>query len=220
MSSIQVWASVPSSSPRSSICSFRAPDPADRSQGGLGLGLALVQKLVRLHDGSVSAHSEGLGKGSRFRVRLPISHLAPSPLPADTRELTVSSVAEVSSRRILLVDDNADAVDILRDMLVALGHEVVAAYDGPQALLALERFAADIAVVDIELPVMDGYELAQRIRTGEGWRIPRLIAITGNGQATNRARSYASGFGGHLVKPVDVTSLLAACSEDRGPTTS
>ncbi|HZI81480.1 MAG TPA: ATP-binding protein, partial [Vicinamibacterales bacterium] len=182
---------------------------ADRSQGGLGLGLALVQNLVKLHGGSVSAHSEGLGEGSRFRVRLPLTERASGASPEDDRALSAgASMAGVSSRRILLVDDNADAVDMLREMLVALGFEVLVAYDGPQALLALESFDADVAVVDIDLPLMDGYELAQRIRTGPRQRVPRLIAMTGYGQAADRVRTHDAGFGDHLVKPVDVTALI------------
>jgi CheY-like chemotaxis protein len=111
-------------------------------------------------------------------------------------------------KRILLVDDNADATDLLRDMLTDLGYEVVVAYDGPQALVAVERFQPDVAVVDIGLPVMDGYELAGHIR--EEGHVPRLIAMTGYGQPTDLVRSRAAGFEDHLVKPVDVAALVAA----------
>ena len=186
----------------------------DRSQDGLGLGLALVQNLVKLHGGSVSAHSEGVGKGSRFSVRLPFSERASAASPGDNRRAAAAaSLPEPSSRRILLVDDNADAVEMLRDMLVALGYEVVVAYDGPQALLALESFDSDVAVVDIGLPLMDGYEVARRIRTGHEWRVPRLIAMTGYGQAADRARSHDAGFGDHLVKPIDLRVLIDAFKE-------
>ena len=118
----------------------------DRSQGGLGLGLALVQSLVTLHGGSVSADSEGPGKGSCFSVRLPSSEKAGI---RDTREQAPGNLAIGGYKRILLVDDNADAANMLRDMLTDLGYEVVVAYDGPQALLALQHFKADVAVVDI-----------------------------------------------------------------------
>ena len=185
----------------------------DRSHGGLGLGLALVQNLVKLHGGAVSAHSEGLGTGSRFRVRLPLSSRATTASLEDAGPPVAVPVAGAASRRILLVDDNADAVDMLRDMLVTLGYEVVVAYDGPQALLALETFDADVAVVDIGLPLMDGYELAQRIRTGQERRVPRLVAMTGYGQADDWARSRDAGFSDHLVKPVDMAALIGSFGE-------
>jgi len=112
-------------------------------------------------------------------------------------------------KRILLVDDNADAANMLRDMLTDLGYEVVVAYDGPQALLALQHFKADVAVVDIGLRVMDGYELAGQIRTARRHRVPRLIAMTGYGQRGDLMRSREAGFDEHLVKPVAVPALLA-----------
>lgn len=176
----------------------------DRSQGGLGLGLALVQSLVALHGGSVSAHSEGPGKGSCFSVRLPPSE---SPRIADRGESVQSMPAVGAYKRILLVDDNSDATDMLRDMLTDLGYQVAVAYDGPQALVALEQFQADVAVIDIGLPVMDGYELAAQIR--KDGQVPRLIAMTGYGQPADRVRSRQAGFADHLVKPVDVAALIA-----------
>ena len=112
-----------------------------------------------------------------------------------------------ASKRILLVDDNADAITMLRDMLTDLGYQVAVAYDGPQALSALESFQADVAVIDIGLPVIDGYELAGQIR-GDG-HVPRLIAMTGYGQPADRVRSRQAGFDEHLVKPVDVAALIA-----------
>jgi two-component system CheB/CheR fusion protein len=175
----------------------------DRAQGGLGLGLALVQSLAVLHGGSVSAHSEGPGKGSCFSVRLPLSDKRGI---TDTREQAPGKPAAGAHKRILLVDDNADATDMLRDMLTDLGYQVAVAYDGPQALSALASFHADVAVIDIGLPVMDGYELAGHIR-GDG-RVPRLIAMTGYGQPADLVRSRQAGFDEHLVKPVDVTALI------------
>jgi two-component system CheB/CheR fusion protein len=176
----------------------------ERSQGGLGLGLALVKSLVALHGGSVSAHSEGPGTGSRFSVRLPLSE---RPRVAEAGDGARGMPAVGAYKRILLVDDNTDATELLRDMLTDLGYQVVVAYDGPQALAALERFQADVAVVDIGLPVMDGYELAGRIR--EEAHVPRLIAMTGYGQPADLVRSREAGFDEHLVKPVDVASLIA-----------
>jgi len=184
--------------------------PTDRSQGGLGLGLALVQSLVKMHGGWVKVSSEGLGKGSRFSVLLPMCE-GPASSARDVGEAPVAdTVTGATPRRILLVDDNADAVDMLRRMLTSLGYDVVVAYDGPQALIALETFEADVAVVDIGLPVMDGYELAERIRSGDRSRVPRLVAMTGYGQPTDRVRSQAAGFDDHLVKPVNITALVAA----------
>jgi signal transduction histidine kinase/ActR/RegA family two-component response regulator len=177
---------------------------ADRSQGGLGLGLALVQSLAALHGGSVSAHSEGLGKGSCFSVRLPLSERSST---TDTREAVAWMPEAGLHKRILLVDDNADSTDLLRDMLTDLGYQVLVAYEGPEALVALERFHADVAIIDIGLPVMDGYELAERINAGG--RVPRLIAMTGYGQPADRVRSRQAGFVEHLVKPVDVAELIA-----------
>jgi len=187
----------------------------DRSQGGLGLGLALVQSLVTLHGGSVSAHSEGLGKGSCFSVRLPLSE---NPSMTDVREPERAMAARGGSKRILLVDDNADATDLLRDVLTDHGYHVAVAYDGPQALVALSHFQADVAVIDIGLPVMDGYELAAQIR--EGSRVPRLIAMTGYGQPADLVRSRQTGFDDHLVKPVDVAALMAVIDPTDAPKNS
>ena len=187
----------------------------DRSQGGLGLGLALVQRLVGLHGGSVSAHSDGPGKGSCFSVRLPLTEKRGI---TDTREQMPGKPAVGARTRILLVDDNADAIDLLRDMLTDLGYHVAVAYDGPQALSALETFQADVAVIDIGLPVIDGYELAGQIR-GDG-HAPRLIAMTGYGQPADRVRSRQAGFDEHLVKPVDVAALIAVIHPTEPPKNS
>jgi CheY-like chemotaxis protein len=187
----------------------------DRSQGGLGLGLALVQSLVALHGGSVSAHSEGPGKGSCFSVRLPLSEKRAT---TDAGEQIPEKPAAGARKRILLVDDNADAIHMLRDMLTDLGYQVAVAYDGPQALSALETFQADVAVIDIGLPVIDGYELAGQIR-GDG-HVPRLIAMTGYGQPADRVRSREAGFDEHLVKPVDAAALIAVIHPPEPPKNS
>jgi CheY-like chemotaxis protein len=121
-------------------------------------------------------------------------------------------------KRILLVDDNADAIHMLRDMLTDLGYQVAVAYDGPQALSALETFQADVAVIDIGLPVIDGYELAGQIR-GDG-HVPRLIAMTGYGQPADRVRSREAGFDEHLVKPVDAAALIAVIHPPEPPKNS
>jgi PAS domain S-box-containing protein len=185
--------------------------PIDRAEGGLGLGLGLVHSLVELHGGSVTADSGGPGKGSRFTVRLPALEMTPSVVlalsgpPVATQPVLLTNV-----RRVLLVDDNADAAEILGELLRTLGHEVAIAYDGPQALIALESFDAEVAVLDIGLPVMDGYELASRIRADFRRRSPRLVAVTGYGQPDDLTRSRKAGFDEHLVKPVGINSLIEA----------
>lgn len=180
----------------------------DRAQGGLGLGLAIVRNLVALHDGKVEAHSIGPGGGSSFVVHLPAceddeSRMAALPLPAG-----ISNQLAGKHRRILLVDDNADARETLAGAFIATGHEVRTAADAFEALKRLEDFHPDVAVLDIGLPVMDGYELAERLRRREGRPI-KLVALTGYGQPDDKARAHSAGFLAHFVKPVDFVQLLA-----------
>jgi signal transduction histidine kinase len=175
----------------------------DRSEGGLGLELALVKSLVQLHGGRAIARSEGLGMGSEFEVRLPATArgkpIASTQAPAE---------AVAAPKRVLVVDDNEDSADLLREMLQWAGHEVAVAHDGPTALEAAEAFVPDVALLDIGLPVMDGYELGRRLHaTPKGARC-RLIALSGYGQERDRAQSRTSGFEAHLVKPIDSTRLL------------
>jgi signal transduction histidine kinase/CheY-like chemotaxis protein len=178
----------------------------DRKEGGLGLGLALVKSLVLLHGGAVVARSGGIGAGSEFEIRLP-GLLRDS---ARRDEVTQAPVAKVAgaSRRVLVVDDNVDSAEMLREVLQAAGHEVALAHDGPAALAVVEHFAADIALLDIGLPVMDGYELGKRLRERSHASSCRLIALSGYGQEHDRAQSKASGFEAHFVKPVDIDRLL------------
>jgi hypothetical protein len=173
-------------------------------RGGLGLGLTLARSLVRLHHGTIDAISAGPGQGSTFTVRLPIA-AAPSAEAPSERD---RSARTPRPRRILLVDDNDDARGLLADALVTIGHQVRSAADGPQALAALDGFAPDVAILDIGLPVMDGYELASRLRSQLGASAPRLVALTGYGQPGDRARSRQAGFDLHLVKPVDLQELI------------
>jgi len=174
-----------------------------RSEGGLGLGLAIVRNLVQMHGGSVVAHSDGVGKGSEFTVRLPALEGARATAPRPI-ERAVSESANAA--RVLVVDDNVDAAEMLADGLTALGYNVRIAHDGPSALTAAREFAPAFGVLDIGLPVMDGYELAGRLRELLGPGIS-LFAVTGYGQQRDRERSRDAGFLDHLVKPFDIQFL-------------
>jgi PAS domain S-box-containing protein len=178
---------------------------SDRSQGGLGIGLAIVRNLVSLHGGTVQAMSDGLGRGSEFVVELPVVDMQAKPSP----ERAVRHGLQVTPRKILVVDDNEDAGALLGEMLESLGHEVVVALDGPRALEAIERFTPEIGILDIGLPVMDGYELAAALRQRFGSAI-RLMAVTGYGQEQDRLRTQEAGFEVHFVKPVGLGKVLAA----------
>ena len=183
----------------------------DRSQGGLGLGLAIVRALVEMHGGSVVAASEGPGRGSEFTIRLPISE-EKVELPSQVADRKRQPAK--GGRRILVVDDNEDAADSLAEVLGELGHCVEAAHDGAEALAKLETFVPEVAFLDIGLPVMDGYELARRIREIPRMSGVRLIAVTGYGQSTDRLYSREAGFTMHLVKPVNLSVIERALSGD------
>jgi signal transduction histidine kinase/ActR/RegA family two-component response regulator len=190
----------------------------DRAQGGLGIGLTLVKRLVELHGGTVEARSEGLGRGSEFIVRLPENIHAPvAPTVA-----VVSPATTHIKRRILVADDNRDAADSLAFMLRIAGHEVCTAYDGRQALELMESFRPGVAVLDIGMPRLNGYDTARMLRQEPFGQDVMLIALTGWGQPDDRARSLAAGFDHHLVKPVDppmLERLMAAPRKrkDKGP---
>jgi CheY-like chemotaxis protein len=176
----------------------------DRSQGGLGIGLTLVRAIVELHGGGVRARSAGLGRGSRFVFWLPA--LARDVVaPAVRRSGT--SARERSPRRLLLVDDNVDAVQSLAVLLETDGHEVRIAHDGASALALIESFRPHLVVLDIGLPGMNGYEIAQRIRARPEFGAPTLVALTGYGQQEDRKRARAAGFDHHFIKPADVNAL-------------
>jgi PAS domain S-box-containing protein len=192
----------------------------DRAHGGLGLGLTIVRNLVALHGGAVTASSDGLGKGSEFVVRLPLSAASgtgrEAPEPMDVTALP-EVVENAGGLRVLVVDDNMDAAQMLAEVLEAKGHHTRVAHDGLAALRLCDQFDPELALVDIGLPVMDGYELAQRLRA-QGTRA-RLIAVTGYGQEGDRLRSKEAGFDDHLVKPIDfdrLDSLLAEFQAARG----
>jgi signal transduction histidine kinase/CheY-like chemotaxis protein len=170
-----------------------------RVQGGLGLGLTLVKHFVELHDGTVSAASRGSGLGSVFTVSLP----AALPVSSDA---PLASPSFPTRRRVLLVEDQADAREMMRFVLELAGHEVTEASDGPTALNAVARTAPEVAFVDIGLPGINGYEVARQVRAMRG-RAVVLIALTGYGQPADRARAEEAGFDLHLVKPVDLTQV-------------
>lgn len=191
----------------------------DRSQGGLGVGLALVKSLIELHGGSVSVRSEGVGKGSTFTLRLPAvaaqaaqaAQAAPSVQPQSGPG--APAVAAADPLRLLVVDDNTDAADTTAALLRGGGHRVSVAYDARQALALAERDAPQVLVLDIGLPEMDGYELARRLRLLPQTAHAMLIALTGYGQAEDRERTRQAGFDHHLVKPADPAVLNALLAE-------
>jgi PAS domain S-box-containing protein len=174
----------------------------ERSEGGLGLGLAIVRSLVALHGGSVSVQSAGVGQGSAFEFRLPAA--APAPVQPET----VANGARHDLLRILIVDENGDAADALAARLGALGHQTRVAYDGPSALAVAATFVPEVALLDTGLPAMNGFELARRLRDEMAAKIDlRLIAVTGYGQETYSHQVQLAGFDGHLVKPVAAEAL-------------
>jgi CheY-like chemotaxis protein len=181
--------------------------PVDRAEGGLGIGLALVKGLVELHGGTVEACSAGLGHGSRFSICLPASAVA-KRRPTDSESGAVKPAPLPGhGLRILLADDNRDAVDSLALVLKMGGYEVHATHSGPEALEAGALVQPDVFILDIGMPQISGYELASRIR-GESWgRTALLIALTGWGQQEDKERSRDAGFDHHLTKPVDPDQL-------------
>ncbi len=181
---------------------------SDRAQGGLGLGLALVKNLVALHGGSVVALSDGPGKGSEFVIRLPPAVAAADAAAGGTAGARAPEHPASHGKRVLIVDDNSDAADSLADLLRDVGHEVVVAYSPVAALEVVNTLRPEVAVLDIGLPVMDGYELAARLRANPACKNCLLIALTGYGQSHDRVRSEEGGFQHHLVKPVDIDHLM------------
>ena len=180
----------------------------DRSQGGLGIGLSVVKRLVEMHGGAVAAHSPGAGQGSTFEVRLPV--IAP---PGEKR--VEEEGASVAGRRILIVDDNSDAADSLALLLRLNGHNTESVYVPEEALERTLQFRPQIVLLDIGLPGIDGYEVARRIRARDA--AVRLIALTGYGQRDDIERARAAGFDAHLIKPVDLAALDRLLAEPITP---
>ncbi|HEV3168289.1 MAG TPA: CHASE3 domain-containing protein, partial [Isosphaeraceae bacterium] len=176
----------------------------DRTEGGLGVGLTIVKDLAELHGGSVSARSEGVGQGSEFTVRLP----ATDEQPATSQPTPSREQSSHQGSRILIVDDNRDLARGLAKLLRLLGHETESAHDGPSGIEAVRAYRPEVILLDIGLPGMDGYEVARRLRMEEGLRDTLIIAISGYGQEEDRRRSREAGMDHHLVKPVDVKTLM------------
>jgi len=190
---------------------FMQARPSAERKGGLGLGLTLAKSLIERHGGQISAHSEGLGKGTEFVIRLPARLAQPEGIaPAAAPHATV----RVVPRRVLVVEDNHDAAELMALLLEFQGHQVRRAHDGVEALRLADVFRPEVMLLDIGLPQLDGYEVAQRIRAMPGPQ-PVLVALTGWGRDSDLRRSEAAGFDAHLVKPIDpdtLTTLLADLS--------
>jgi PAS domain S-box-containing protein len=182
----------------------------DRAEGGLGIGLALVKGLVELHDGSVEASSAGLGHGAEFVVRLP---LASEPADASSAASGERKTSSARSTRILVADDNRDAAASLATLLALDGHELSIAYDGDVALRNAEAFKPDVALLDIGMPKLNGYEVAQRIREAPWGKSMLLVAVTGWGQSSDKLRAHDAGFDHHFTKPLDLDAFGAFLSE-------
>jgi len=185
----------------------------ERAQGGLGIGLALVRRLVEMHGGSVRAHSDGPGQGSEFVVRLPALATAPA-----VGESLVPEAAAPVRRRVLVVDDNRDAADALALLLQHNGHETFVAYDGAEAFAAADQYRPDVMLLDIGLPGMNGHDVCRQMRQQPWGKRIRMIALTGWGQEDDRQKSREAGFDGHLVKPVEIAAVLQQFQ--RAPATS
>jgi len=186
----------------------QAQDTLDRAQGGMGIGLTLVRSLVSLHGGTVEARSDGLGRGSEFRISLPLAREAGERRRSPAEE----PVAESPGRRIVLIEDNDDLRESLRQLLELDGHRVATSGDGAEGLDLIRSLRPDVALIDIGLPRLDGYGIARRVRSELG-SASRLVALTGYGQAEDREKAARAGFDGHLTKPITGRALRRVLAE-------
>jgi CheY-like chemotaxis protein len=184
----------------------------ERSQGGLGIGLTLVKRLVEMHGGSIEAKSEGPGKGAEFVVRLPV---VVDACELQNQDDNGAPTPSKSALRILIVDDNRDSADSLAMLLRIMGNDTRTAYDGQQGVDAAEEFRPDVMLLDIGLPKLNGYEACRRIRETAWGKSVVLIAVTGWGQEEDRRRSHEAGFDHHMVKPVDPQTLMKLLADLR-----
>jgi PAS domain S-box-containing protein len=204
---------VPELLPRLFDVFFQGDRSLARSQGGLGIGLTLVKRLVEMHGGTVTGSSAGLGLGSEFVIRLPALSEAETRQVFEHRPIQ-PRVTDALRRRVLVVDDNVDAAKSIALILRLTGYDVHCVYDGPSALDAAQAYRPDVVVLDIGLPGMSGYEVAERLREQPEFKRVPLVAVTGYGQDEDRRRSKEVGFDHHLTKPVDPSALqafVAAC---------
>jgi CheY-like chemotaxis protein len=192
----------------------QARSSLDRSKGGLGLGLAVAKGLVELHGGTVRADSDGLDQGATFTIALPLD------TTAATSAGTPQPCAAMHARRVLVVEDNLDAAETLRDLLELEGHRVEVAYDGRAALAKARSFRPDVVVCDIGLPEMNGFDVARALRDEPGPSQPTLVALTGYARPEDVARGREAGFDAHLAKPpsIEVLSHLLASAAVRAAT--
>lgn len=176
----------------------------DRSEGGLGIGLTLVKELVEMHGGAVTAHSDGPGRGSEFVVRLPIADAE-----WENPQFAIPNPQPEIRRRVLVVEDNLDAAETLAEVLELFGHEVRVAHDGPTGIAVAVAYQPEVVLLDLGLPVMDGYEVARALRQELGLEGICLVALTGYGGEEDRRRSREVGFDHHVLKPVDIAVVQA-----------
>jgi CheY-like chemotaxis protein len=185
----------------------------EKSQGGLGVGLTIVKRLIEMHGGRVEAHSEGYGLGSEFIVRLPVAVPAAPEQQGDGEAPAQPTVGH----RILLADDNVDAATSLALMLQMMGHEVRTAHDGLEAVAAASEFRPDLILMDIGMPKLNGYDACRRIREQPGGKDVVMVALTGWGQDEDKRRSEEAGFNTHLIKPVEPATIENLLTELRSP---